>query len=150
MNSIKSLTFLCEGCKEQLMKEPHRLVGVWSRLMDIAKAHVEKYEWNKAVVHYRNAFEVAVILFNKSPNTDETHRFMSTTTEFIYALRHCTYRCDLPLFISIVKEHLTHNLYPAKIDILLKQATDIAYAPLSEITQSKKPIQALKRTYVLH
>ncbi len=150
MNSIKNLTFLCDGCKEKLANDPSRLVDVWSRLMDMGKDCTEKHDWNKAVVHYRNAFEVAVILFNKSPDNDGIHRFMNTTTEFIYALRHCTYRCDLPLFISIVKDHLTNNLYPAKIGLLLKQATDIAYLPLSELHQKKTSGQAIKRTYVLH
>lgn len=142
--SMKKTSFLCKKHQEVLSYNPEKAKTMWFSYLSSARYLAAQKRWDSAICIYGSAVEIADFLLTRQINAETVNRYIQTMTDFVYALRHCTYPTDLALLVAITSTRLEGILpHPEEAESLLSSLTDIAFSPLSEIEQQTPSYQTI-------
>lgn len=127
--------FICEKCQRKLAGKPTYAKTMWVRMMNLGRHHADKQQWNIAVKAYGNALDVMDLLLDETDDSKNISKYIRTSLELIYAIRHSTYPNNLPLLVSLVKKRVDEYLIPANTQFIMQPVSAIAYKPLHEALQ---------------
>jgi hypothetical protein len=131
-----NIKFICKKHQRQLEEKPELAFSAWIKLISLARQQLHDQKWEKAVLSYGNAHDIAAIILNHKAQAEAINGYIRTAIEFIYALRQDqNTHHDINDITRHIKKNLTEKLYPANIELLFKPVSDMAHTPLHHIHQ---------------
>ena len=134
------MNFMCKKHFEKLSEDPKAATALWSSLMFVARHQAKTQKWQKSIISYGNALDAAQVVFENDPTSPEVNRYIRTASELTFTIRQCDYPIDIQRVVAVVTNNLKKSLYPANVQLLLRPLNEIAYSPLSEVTQWVKAL----------
>ena len=134
----RSFHFLCNHHRQMLLQDPQEARRFWAEAVLMARDKVQEANWQKALVTFGNAMEVATILLHRDSNRSRAEtRFARTAVEFGTLLRGRGFQCDANILLQLVNCELD--------SVTLTQPKDGLINPLVEALTTEPDCMMRKR-----
>ncbi|NIB41744.1 hypothetical protein HBA55_19215 [Pseudomaricurvus alkylphenolicus] len=134
----RSFHFLCNHHRQALMRDAREARRFWAEAILAGREKAQEANWQKALVTFGNAMEVATILLHRDSNRSRAEtRFARTAVEFGALLRGRGFQCDANILLQLVNCELD--------GVTLTQPKDGLINPLVEALTTDPDFRINKR-----
>jgi len=124
--------FLCQHHRHNLLDQPLAAVNSWHKTVDAARQNVKFEHWDKAVVFYGNALEIAQILLDQDADSVNCERYIRTAVELTHAARNSNYQFDADSLFHTLTFHLNKYVQYPSVEYV-QPLKDVTYEPLGDV-----------------